>query len=105
MLCVLTARLYKASLQAPPTSGTASTSVGAGPGGMAPNAFNTAPQHASARPAIVRNLRSDLSLEANEGDFKIVLATAEKLHSGLFTWLLGDPRLQGERYQHEFEAL
>lgn len=72
---------------------------------MSPNAFNTVPTQAtSARQAIVRNLRSDLSLE-NEGDFKIILATAEKLHSGLFTWLLGDPRLQGERYQHEFEAL
>ncbi|XP_065198355.1 guanine nucleotide exchange factor C9orf72-like [Sycon ciliatum] len=87
-----------------PTMGGGGGGIGSGVTGMAPNAFNIPPQQASARPATVRNLRSDLSLE-NDADFKIILATAEKLHSGLFTWLLGDPRLQGERYQHEFEAL
>ena len=51
-----------------------------------------------------RQLRQDLQL-ATEEDYSIVLTRAEKLHSGIYTFLKGDPRESVARVQANFESL
>lgn len=49
-----------------------------------------------------RQLRQDLQL-ATEADYSIVLARAEKLHPGIYTFLSGDPRENAARVQANLE--
>ena len=53
---------------------------------------------------IIKKLRKALSLEI-DGDFKIILATAEKLQPGIFVHLHGDPAAQCRKVQEELEVL
>ena len=62
--------------------------------------FGTVPMDHSAR----RQLRQDLQL-ATEEDYSIVLTRAEKLHSGIYTFLKGDPRESVARVQANLEWL
>ena len=62
--------------------------------------FGTVPMDHSAR----RQLRQDLQL-ATEEDYSIVLTRAEKLHSGIYTFLEGDPRESVARVQANLEWL
>lgn len=51
-----------------------------------------------------RQLRQDLQL-ATEADYSIILARAEKLHPGIYTFLNGDPRQNVSRVQASLEWL
>lgn len=66
----------------------------------AKSSFGTVPMDHAAR----RQLRQDLQL-ATEEDYSIVLTRAEKLHSGIYTFLKGDPRESVARVQANLEWL